>query len=411
MRRHPIAPRPGWRETVVSQGLVFPVTPTTGLHGEEGEVAYWNESAWYDFTMAEVERLEAATEELYGMCLEAAREMLRRYSDADLALPSGALALARESLDRRDPSLYARFDLAYDGTAPAKMLEINGDTPTGLVETAVAQWRWLEDVFPRYDQWNSVHDRLVRWWGEAAEAGRYPQGVHFLHSTADDSGEEEMTVTYLRDTAASAGLATYGHPIEKLGWDDDPRGQRFVDDYDLTVHAAFKLYPWEDMLGEEFGAHLLGGHEHRPTRWIEPPWKLLLSTKAILPVLWELFPGHPNLLPAYLGEPRDLTEWVAKPLWGREGDNVHVHADDLEQVNDGSYGDQPLVYQQYTRLPDFDGNRVVLGSWVVGGRSAGCLVRESDGPVTDYYSRVVPHVIGDARMPDHAQVQAWLDED
>ncbi|MCK0115913.1 glutathionylspermidine synthase [Isoptericola sp. CG 20/1183] len=410
MRRHPITPRLGWRSTVESQGLVFPVTPVERADGTTDEVPYWHEAAWYEFSMSEVEQLEAATDELYGMCREAAGEMVRRYSDTDLCLPSGSLALAQASLDRDDPSVYARFDLVYDGTGPAKMLEINGDTPTGLVETAVAQWNWLEDVFPYRDQWNSVHDRLVRWWSEELAAGRYPDGVHFLHSTVDDSGEEEMTVTYLRDTAALAGARTFGHPIDQLGWTTDARGGRFVDDFDLPVRAAFKLYPWEDMVHEPFGAHVLAGAEDRPVQWLEPAWKMLLSTKAILPVLWEMFPGHPNLLPAYLGEPRGMSEWVAKPLWGREGDNVHVHAAGLEQVNDGDYGDQPLVYQEYVPLPDFDGNRVVLGSWVVGGVAAGCLVRESDGPVTDYYSRVVPHVIGDARMPDEAQVQAWLAE-
>ena len=32
---------------------------------------------------------------------------------------------------------------------------------------------------------------------------------------------------------------------------------------------------------------------------------------------------------------------------------------------------------------DFDGNRPVLGLWVVDGESVGCGIRESDGPVTD----------------------------
>ncbi|WP_425955674.1 glutathionylspermidine synthase family protein [Xylanimonas sp. McL0601] len=402
MRRHSIQPRAGWRETVVQQGLVFPTTPTA----DGGELPYWHESAWYELSMAQVERLEAATEELYGMCLEAAAVMLRRYSDADLGLPAGSLALAGQSLQRGDPSVYARFDLAYDGFGPAKMLEINGDTPTGLVETAVAQWAWLEDVLPGNDQWNSVHDRLVAWWREHAD--RFPAGIHFLHSAADESGEEEMTTTYLRDTAAMAGLTTYGHAIDQLGW--DARSRRFVDDYDLPVRAAFKLYPWEDMLAEPFGAHLVAPDEAEPVRWVEPAWKLLLSTKAILPVLWELFPGHPNLLPAYLGSPRELDQWVAKPLWGREGDNVHVHARGTELVQGGSYAGQPLVYQEYTPLPVLDGNHVVLGSWVIGGKSAGCLVRESDGPVTDYHSRVVPHAITDARMPGVLQVQAWLRE-
>ena len=49
------------------------------------------------------------------------------------------------------------------------------------------------------------------------------------------------------------------------------------------------------MFREAFGAQLQGA----PTRWIEPPWKAILSNKGILPLLWEMFPGHPNLLPAF----------------------------------------------------------------------------------------------------------------
>ena len=36
---------------------------------------------------------------------------------------------------------------------------------------------------------------------------------------------------------------------------------------------------------------------------IEPSWKLILGNKAILPLLWEMFPEHKNLLPAYFMDP------------------------------------------------------------------------------------------------------------
>lgn len=406
MWRHTTSPRDGWKETVIGQGLVFPTTP---VPDGSGEVPYWNESAWYEFTMAEVEKLELVTEELYGMCLHAAKVMAERHTDSELMLAPGTMELVRESLKRDDPSIYARFDLAYDGLGDAKMLEINGDTPTGLVETAVAQWNWLEDIFPDGDQWNSVHDRLVQWWQEQDRRGLFPgHQVHFFHSNLDKSGEEEMTTTYMRDTAVMAGLETFGHVIEGLGWDS--LSDQFVDLEDKPVRTAFKLYPWEAMVSDAFGPHLLNRTEETPVRWIEPAWKLMLSTKAILPVLWELYPGHPNLLPAYLGHPGDLTEWVAKPLQGREGDNIEIHTLEGDERFDGEYAGQTLVYQQWNPIPSFDGNRVVLGSWIVGGSSAGVLVRESDGPVTDYYSRVCPHAIGDGVRPDEEQVKAWLAE-
>ena len=74
------------------------------------------------------------------------------------------------------------------------------------------------------------------------------------------------------------------------------------------------------------------------------------------------------------------------------------------------YGAEGWVYQGYTELPSFEGNRVVLGSWIVGGEAAGMLVRESDNMVTDYFSRVAPHVISDGLAPTEAQVAEWLAE-
>ncbi|WP_405062535.1 glutathionylspermidine synthase family protein [Kribbella sp. NBC_01505] len=406
MWRHASKPRAGWREKVVEQGLVFPMTDMP----DGTERPYWNESAWYEVTMDEVLHLERVTEELYAMCRHAAEVMATgdRFSDAQLGLASGTLALVQQSLRREDLSMYARFDLAWNGTDP-KMLEINGDTPTGLVESAVIQWNWLEDVFPDADQWNSVHDRLVQWWAQQRTAGRLPGNeAHFFNSAAETSGEEEMTVAYLRDTAAQAGLATYGHEIEDVGWDSAQRA--FVDWGNRPIRTAFKLYPWEDMLDEEFGRHILAGKERQPVQWIEPVWKTMLSTKAILPVLWELYPDHPNLLPAHFGHPGDLTEWVAKPLHGREGSNIVIHTVDHDHTQDGPYDMSTMVYQQWYPLPSYDGNQAVLGSWIVDGSAAGMMVRESDGPITDYYARFVPHAIGTSPRPDAETVQRWLAE-
>jgi glutathionylspermidine synthase len=120
---------------------------------------------------------------------------------------------------------------------------------------------------------------------------------------------------------------------------------------------------------------------------------MLLSNKALLAVLWELYPGHPNLLPAHLDGPRELATtkgYVAKPLLGREGAGVTVHAPGAAPV---VREDEPCCYQELAPLPTFDGNHVVLGAWVVDGESAGLGIRESSGLITDEYARFLPHVI------------------
>ncbi|WP_031127359.1 glutathionylspermidine synthase family protein [Streptomyces sp. NRRL S-623] len=394
MERRTIAPRPGWQETVESQGLVYPLTryPDGSLR------PYWDESAYYVFSLPEVEALEETVEELHTMCLAAAAHIVEHDRFADLSITDPRLvSLVAESWRRRDelPSLYGRFDLRYDGSGPAKMLEYNADTPTSLVEAASPQWFWMEERFPGADQWNSLHERLVDAWKR--QAPLLPPGpLHFVHSEGDEAGEDLMTVAYLRETADQARLETEALPVEEIGW--DRLSGRFVDDRLRFIRSCFKLYPWEWLTTDRFGPQVLdtldNGGGSGTTCWIEPAWKMLLSNKALLAVLWELYPGHPNLLPAYLDGPRELAGpggagYVSKPLLGREGAGVDLHGPGSPAVP----RDEPCCYQELAPLPDFDGNRVVLGAWVVEDEAAGLGIRESAGPVTDEYARFLPHVI------------------
>lgn len=160
MRRHTTDPRPDWQRTVEEQGLIYPLT----RHPDGVLRPYWDESAYYAFTLDEVETLEQAVEELHEMCLAAAGHIVAKNRFPDLGITDPRVVEAvTESWHRRAelPSLYGRFDLRYDGTGPAKLLEYNADTPTSLVEAASAQWFWMADRFPGADQWNSLHERLV----------------------------------------------------------------------------------------------------------------------------------------------------------------------------------------------------------------------------------------------------------
>ncbi|MGW3458978.1 glutathionylspermidine synthase family protein [Streptomyces olivaceoviridis] len=393
MERRTTTPRPGWQQTVEAQGLVYPLT----RHPDGSLRPYWDESAYYVFTLDEVEALEETVEELHRMCLAAAGHIVSENRLADLGITDPRVAAAVTEAWRRRaelPSVYGRFDLRYDGTGPAKLLEYNADTPTSLVEAASPQWFWMEDRFPGADQWNSLHERLVEAW--RSQSALLPPGspLHFAHSSADELGEDLMTVAYLKETAEQAGLTTDWLAMEEIGW--DALSGRFVDNRLRFIRGIFKLYPWEWLTTDAFGGHVLdtldNGGGTGSTLWIEPAWKMLLSNKALLAILWELYPGHPNLLPAYLDGPRELTGttgYVAKPLLGREGEGVTIH----EPGPPGAPRDEPCCYQQLAPLPAFDGNHVVLGAWVVQDEPAGLGIRESTGLITDEYARFLPHVI------------------
>lgn len=385
MRREHAGPRPGWEQTVASQGMCYG-TPARMADGSDRP--YWDESVHYVFDMDEVLSLEATVEVLHSMCLEAVEQVVLLGRYRDFGLPEWTWEHVEKSWRRNDPHLYGRFDLRYDGQRPPVLLEYNADTPTSLLEASILQWYWKTEVFPEDDQWNSLHEQLVARWKQIG--GQLPgTETHFTWSSADQTGEDHVTLAYLQECAAEAGLNTVGLPIEEIGWDRDLN--RLVDLEEAPIESIFKLYPWEWMLDDDFGRHAVDLLPE--TLWIEPLWKSLLSNKAILAVLWEMYPGHPNLLPAYLDSPHELTEYVRKPKLGREGANITVVGAGYETATGGVYGEEGYVYQLLDPLPQFDGMRPVLGAWIVGDESAGLGIRETAGLITDDGAAFVPHRI------------------
>ena len=385
MRRRTSERRPDWKAKIEQLGLVFG-TPARNPDGSPRP--YWDEGVHYEFGLDEVLALEADVELLQAMCLEAVDHVVTTERYQQFAIPEWAWPHVAESWKRHDPHLYGRFDLRYDGSGPAKLLEYNADTPTSLLEASLVQWYWLTECHEGDDQWNSVHEQLVDRWREIRS--RLPGGpVHFTWSAAEPTGEDHLTAAYLQETAAEAGVDTVGLPIEQIGWDGVL--ERFVDLEEAPMRTVVKNYPWEWLVVDDFGAHAL---DQLPrTQWIEPLWKMLLSNKVLLAVLWEMYPGHPNLLPAFADHPGPLTEYVRKPKLGREGNNISVVTPQWRAEVGGVYGEEGYVYQAFDPLPDFDGMRPALGAWVVGDSAAGLGIRETHGLITDDGAAFVPHRI------------------
>ncbi len=359
----------------------------------DGE-AYWNESAAYIFSLRQIEDdIENPTEELIGLCLDliphiiSSEELLTK-----LAIPQFAWEMISQSWKRAEPSLYGRFDFSYDGQSPAKLLEFNADTPTSLFEAAVVQWFWLKDIIERgdftadADQYNSIHEALIEQWKLVAKR-------RFVHLAAMRGNiEDDGNIAYLNECAVQAGLTTRMIDMGDIGL----RAERFYDRVQKPIECLFKLYPWEWMLADAFARSPAMNY----TQFVEPAWKILLSNKGFLALLWKAEPNHPNLLPCYFEQDAGISSlrqnYARKPLFSREGANVTLHNEaGILATNSGNYGDEGYVLQKLHVLPKFDDYHPVIGSWIVGEKPVGLGIREDKSLITSNKSCFVPHCILD----------------
>lgn len=375
MKRISIAERQGWKEKAEHLGFNF--------HTIDNE-PYWDESAYYQLTLAQVENdLEEPTREIHAMCLD----LVDRVVESEellgkLAIPPQFYDLIRTSWREGHPHLYGRMDFSYNGTGPAKMLELNYDTPTSIYEGGAFQWIWLEDciksgaISKNADQFNSIDQKLKLAFQQLAIE------KPFYFASIKGSMEDKGTTDYLRDIAEQCGIKTHHIDVEDIGLTADGR---FVDLQNNWIPHLFKLHAWEFIFREPFGAAVPGCD----TQFIEPAWKAILSNKGVLPLLWEMNKGHPNLLPTFVDT--DLSKpvapgWVRKPYFSREGSNIDLctSAGELVRV-DGPYTDAPFIRQEFT----------LCGSWVIADEPAGIGFREDNSLITKDSSRFLPHIILD----------------
>ncbi|KAI1465470.1 Glutathionylspermidine synthase [Daldinia caldariorum] len=440
MRRIQVEKRPNANRLVQSQGLVYSKTPAPGDTSDP----YWPDDRYYSFSSKEIELLEKAGQDVFDMCCEAADFLVENPDvvTGKMAIPAFALRQIKESWNR-DPawgSVYGRFDVCFGGLEHGdarlrvpKFYEFNADTPTSLVEAASIQWSWLEQTGHGNDQLNSLVEKLVAAWARnlalvEKELGRRPAAVHFAIGYGERTGEDAMNAALLMDTCRQAGWATKSLYVEQIA--KSPEG-RFFDQDGQHIDVVFKLYPWEYMVEQEFGEACFEdmgrADRDKATIWIEPPYKMLWSNKALFAVLWDLFRDDPRskwLLPTYFEDeaPASLTRFARKPIFAREGADVLLQADGrvIQDAATGHYGKEGYVMQELALLPEFKDDEdktfyPVLGLWLVDGEVAGVGIREDKTPITTNGSWFIPHSISDGPVcydrtpiPDADEIEAVL---
>ncbi|WP_135229043.1 glutathionylspermidine synthase family protein [Deinococcus fonticola] len=392
MKRLPFRERPGWQDRLEQVGFTW----HTG--SREAPFPYWEEDAAYSFTAAEIELLERRSGELVALALDAVAHAIETRRLGQLGIPDFLHDAVKASWDRDDPSVYLRLDLAYSGgDQEPKLLEINAQTPTSLLEAAVCQWQWLEDrqetgELPQSaTQWNAIHEALTAQWQWASQE----RGVREVTFAAARLDEDLATSTYLEELARAAGIKTQRLWVDEIG--SSAAMDQLADLWGLPIGHLAMLWPFEFAWEGRDAAYLASTR----TRFIEPLWKAVMSSKGLLPLMHELAPEHPCILPARFVDSLNLTnvgmQPVRKPLWSREGQNVQLPG---QAATGGEYGDLPLIEQAYVELPEYQAGRgesryPVLGVWVAGDEPCGLGVREGVTRVTDDRARFVPHLVQD----------------
>lgn len=430
MKRQNTIARSDYLSTVHSQGLVYTHDDPNSKQPEL--YRYWRDDAFYEMTEQDITALHLAASTVFAMLEEAGDWLLSAEGAAFLSrfgIPDRAMPAIRASWDEEPAcgSVYGRYDFRFGGIDhpdPAmrvpKLYEFNADTPTSLVESLV-QWNWFEDNRHLGEsQWTNMYEDLVAAWRRNLalienKIGRQPV-VYFACTREDSSHEDEMNTLVLRDTCAAAGYQTETIYIENLWLGDD--GRFYASQGGEHIDVLFKLYPWEHLVHSENADAIFADMENsglngRPyvggTIWIEPPYKMLWSNKAILPVLWHLFGHDPErrqyLLPAWFeqSEPMNVvdTGYVRKPILAREGADITIVKPDGATILGESqgYGDEGFIIQELALPPVFHRQEentdvsTVIGVWMIDGAPSGMSVRESGGPITDNFANFIPHVV------------------
>lgn len=426
MRRIPVDRRPNASRLLLSQGLVF-----TDLTSPGSKDPYWPDDRYYSFTQEEIECLEDASKQVFNMCCEAIDYMVENEDEivSSMAIPALAVKQIVESWEREPPwgSVYGRFDVCFGGLDHEdprlripKFYEFNADTPTSLIEAADIQWLWLEQTGHGNDQFNDITQRLVSGWKRnmdhiEAALGHKPT-VHFAVAEGQEHGEDYMNVMLLAETCRKAGQTVKLITMEDIAL--NKCDGRFYDGDGLHIDVIFKLYPWEMMVQEEFGEACFNDMERIGQRdengnytggtiWIEPPYKMLWSNKALFAILWSLFKDDPRskwLLPTYLERdaPESLVKFAKKPIYSREGADIILHEDHriIQDNTTRMYGAEGHVLQELSLLPAFvdetgQSYYPVLGIWIIDGDAVGMGIREDTTAITTDASVFIPHSISD----------------
>ncbi|MFQ3248355.1 MAG: glutathionylspermidine amidase/synthetase [Glaciecola sp.] len=349
---------------------------------------------YYTVSQSAEALLETATDELHGMFMHATDYVLQHPELLEsFGFPEAIIPRIRQSWDKRVNQLItSRFDFALSD-AGLKVYEYNCDSASCYMEIGKIQGKWAKhlNIKRGHDAGKNLFTDLVNAWEKSDVKGK----VHVLQ---DNDPEEDYHALFMQDAIQSAGLEcerVVG--LSSLKWDENGV---IVDSQGDPIRWIWKTWAWETAL-EQLRHEIVDSPDasfinhpnvregktpkladvllHKDIMVYEPMWTLIPSNKAILPVLWTLFPNHPWLLETSLQLSDELKQkgFVSKPIVGRCGANIQLVDENNQTLAEkgGNFGERDYVYQQLWPLPKIGKYYVQLCTFTVAGNYAGSGVR------------------------------------
>ncbi|WP_218802632.1 bifunctional glutathionylspermidine amidase/synthase [Klebsiella quasipneumoniae] len=371
-----------------------------------------NQDPYQYFTISESaeQELIKATNELHLMYLHATDKVMK--DDNLLALfdiPKILWPRLRLSWQRRRHHMITgRMDFCMDERG-LKVYEYNADSASCHTEGGLILEQWLKQGY-----YGTGHNPAEGLLDELAGAWKHSRARPFVHIMQDKDLEENYHAKFIQRSLTQAGFESkilFG--LDELRW--DAAGQ-LIDADGRLVNCVWKTWAWEtaieqvrEVSADEYAAvPIRTGHPQNEVRLIdvllrpevlvfEPLWTVIPGNKAILPVLWSLFPHHRYLLDTdfVVNDELAKTGYAVKPISGRCGNNIDLIGpqDEVLDKTSGQFVDRKNIYQQLWCLPKVDGKYIQVCTFTVGGNYGGTCLRGDSSLVVKKESDIEPLIV------------------
>ena len=302
----------------------------------------------------------------------------------------------------------SRFDFVIDEGGALKVVEINADTPCGIIEAYYVN-QIAADSFGFENPNFGAEKKLSSFLRHIRQkisppkinlaSGIFNRTRPFIFSCFEDYPEDYGTTKYLMNLLKR----------ESISGDVE-----FVSFYDLQVdadgillpdgrHASaiYRLHPMEILIeetatdGDDLGVLFMQRYAENKFALFNPPEAVIMQNKSFFALVWQIYLYsdyfsaeeraiiEKYLPPSFFDDDIKILaggEYIKKPIWGREGRNISI-VENQRTVYENQI-DAPdevvcresdkFMYQQFIRTPKFEVQ--VDSGWLEGYITVSCFM-------------------------------------